>query len=193
MGTYQVTLSKAELWLARKVALYWHTSARAHGRVENARATEDKKKTSIERDTEGATGEIAVAKALGLYYSGLAELTMGPDLGAKGRGDLYTLSGRPLQVRATKYPWGRLYIRPEDKSKQDQPVILVTAVEGGEISWTWQEKTYRGLSKWALRGWVITRDVMNDDFWIAEPSNGRPPYWEVEQHELLPMSTLNLH
>lgn len=68
-----------------------------HGRKDAHGFEGDGWKTHI----EGAVGEFAVAKALGLFWPGVGRLRA-PDVGE-------------LQVRSTPHPGGRLVIHPGDK------------------------------------------------------------------------------
>lgn len=86
---------------------------------------------------EGALGEMAVAKALGIYWNGNLS-----DLDAS---DMF--AGR-IEVRTTSHPRGRLIMH--DKDKDDHVYILAIGVNG----------SYR------IQGCITGRDGKKPEYWV---------------------------
>jgi hypothetical protein len=98
-------------------------------------------------DIEGVCGEMAVAKALGIYYNGSINTFKLPDVGR-------------LQVRMTPLQKGSLIVRPADP---DEAIfVLVTASERGY--------TY------TVEGWMMGRHAKQDQ-WRESPNGRPPAYF----------------
>ena len=107
------------------------------------------------KDIEGAMGEMAAAKALGVYWAG-----------AKNRpGKQEDIKG--YHVRTTDKPVGHLTIRPGDAD--DSKMILVIGIHG----------IYR-VCGWISAGEAKQREEWKDDYGHPE----RPSVWAVPQAEL---------
>lgn len=110
-------------------------------------------------EIESCCSEIAVAKWLGVYWSGgvYDKHTPESDVG----------SGR--EVRHTTYPTGRLIIYPTDKA--NHKYLLVTG----------KAPTYTFI------GWMFAGDVQSvghDHDWWTQPHSKRIPSWWVPQERL---------
>jgi hypothetical protein len=120
---------------------------------------------------EGACGECAVAKWLGLYWDGTVGSLGGHDVG-------------PFQVRtARKHSHSlilhkgnrrdRSLIMPVPRDADDKKFILVT----GLAPHFW------------IRGWCLGRDGKHERFWEDRARKNRPAYF-VPQDFLQPLDTL---
>jgi hypothetical protein len=103
-----VTLTWHEVQLAADVAVRRQVQNLARARQHKHGASD---RRSWQMHVEGCIGEIAVAKGLGLYWSGALGNLEADDVG-------------PLQVRTTAYPTGRLVLHKDDDPAK--AFILVT-------------------------------------------------------------------
>lgn len=145
-----------------EVRLEWHEySMAAHvGQMRTTESIRQGLKGSAQahnsvNETEGAAAEMAVAKALGIYWDGSVNNFTEPDLPG-------------LHVRYTHRTDGRLIIRPHDIDKfgGEATYVLVTGM--------------RGL--YVVRGAIRAVDAQRDEFWQAP--GGRPGAWFVPQSSL---------
>lgn len=132
-----VKLTSSELFYAAMEGVRRHV----HAVQNNARQTYGRGGTHHDWNNGivGMVGELCVAKAFGLYWTGL---------GAMGQFQLPDVG--PLQVRTTVYDTGCLLLHPEDGD--DDTFVLVT---GDKLDY-------------ALRGWCYARDGKRDEFWRRE-------------------------
>jgi hypothetical protein len=107
-----VTLSVAEVALAAGVGVRRQCSAILNRR---SSAHGDRGAADWQLHIEGALAEFAVAKHLGLYWSGAHDDLRADDVGQ-------------YQVRSTKYADGMLVLHPPDPD--ERPFILVTGRNG---------------------------------------------------------------
>jgi hypothetical protein len=116
----------------------------------------------------GMLGEMAVAKALGVYWQG-----GWPELD-NGSGDVGS-----IQVRATTYPDGALMVYPRDRD--EAAYVLVTGV----------------APILTLAGWIFGRDAKQERYWCTKrPASAgggdmREPAYRVPQTELRDIDTLD--
>ena len=112
-------------------------------------------------EVEGCCAEIAVAKYLGVYWTGgvYEQKTAESDIGG---------TSRKRQVRHTAYSNGHLIIYPEDNPEHN--IILVTG----------RCPTY------TICGWIPIKNGMVDEFW-KEPPKVRCASWWVPQEKLNPI------
>ena len=115
---------------------------------------------SEELDIVSTRGEMAVAKALNLYWSG----SVG-DYGAVDVGGL-------VEVRTRTKSWHSLIIHPEDKDWA--PYVLVDS---------------SATPSFRLVGWVFGREGKKEEYWSDPAKTGRHAYF-VDQERLNPMSKL---
>jgi len=113
---------------------------------------------------EGAAGEYAVAKFLGMHWDFSVfrgdDFRKKPDVG-------------PYQVRQAERHHYRLTLRKgADTDKPDVPFILVTGT----------------MPNYRVRGWVYGREAMQDRYW-SDPNN-RGYAWWVPVDDLHSMETL---
>lgn len=115
-----------------------------------------------EVDVEAAAGELAVAKAMGVFWSAA-------DSAAEDRagGDLGTMGGRVTQVRHTKRLNGSLICHPRDHD--DHVFILVVGA----------------MPRFKVVGWLHGADAKNEQWWRTD--RPRPAFF-VPQHALAPFS-----
>ena len=104
---------------------------------------------------EGALGEMALAKHLGLYW---------PGKGERGQPDLVH-SGWVVEVRLAKRDDYDLRLHPHDKDHARY--WLMTGINGS----------------YSVRGWILGADGKKSEFWGDKWNTGRPAYW-VPQSEL---------
>lgn len=115
-----------------------------------------------QRHVEGAMGEQAVAKALGVEWD--------PHIGRVDRPDLQ-FGGLVVEVRTRRYGKAELITHPEDRD--DAVFILAVGMNG----------SYR------LAGWITGADSKHQRFWGDNAKKNRPAFW-VPQEELYPMKQL---
>jgi hypothetical protein len=118
------------------------------------------KEGSEELDLIAARGEMAVAKALNLYWSG----TVG-DYGAIDVGGC-------VEVRSRTKDWHALILHPEDQD--DLPFVLADVSAPPNIR---------------LVGWLYGKEGKSDRFW-SDPSGKNRPAFFIEQKHLHPMNEL---
>ncbi len=111
---------------------------------------------------EGACAEIAVAKALSVYWEPTVNTF-------RSGGDI----GNNIQVRCRSTDDYDLLIRQNDKD--EQIFILIT----GKIP------------EFCVRGWIIAGEAKRHPEWIRE-HGGRPPAWFVPQEALSPITDLKI-
>jgi hypothetical protein len=115
----------------------------------------------------GAAGELAVAKALNQYWSGIND---------RAPADV----GLSIQVRTVTADNRRLIVHPTDAD--DQPFVSVLAMGG---------------ARFTIRGFMYGRVAKCDAYWTAPNGNGRPAYFvptahltPIERLTLPPMSAV---
>lgn len=118
------------------------------------------KEGSEELDLIAARGEMAVAKALNLYWSG----TVG-DYGAVDVGGC-------VEVRSRTKDWHSLILHPSDND--DLPFVLADVSSPPKIR---------------LAGWMYGREGKDERFW-SDPSGKNRPAFFIEQKHLKPMDGL---
>ncbi len=136
-----VVLSWSEVLFAAHVGVARRVNALRNNRKAAYGCTDD---DAWDKDIEGACGEIAVAKALGIYWNGSI-------------GDLAVDVG-PYQVRTTGLEHGCLMLHKKDED--DKQFILVTgraprmrivgwifAGDGKRDEW-WKDPTRKGRPAW---------------------------------------------
>lgn len=104
----RITLSPNEMRLACHHGVERYVSAMTRGA--NPKPNVDQPDNRMEVDLLSCMAELATAKALNVYWSGVEGINA-PDVGG-------------YEVRSTKHPSGKLIIRENDKP--DQKVLLVT-------------------------------------------------------------------
>jgi hypothetical protein len=111
---------------------------------------------------EGACGEMAVAKAFGVYWNPTVNTY-------QDGGDV----GDEWQVRTRSRDDYELYVRPRDlEKKADKPFILVTGA----------------APRFRIVGWMIGKDAKRDKWW--QMHGGKPGAWFVPQSCLRPLGEL---
>lgn len=115
---------------------------------------------SEELDLVAARGEMAVAKALNLYWTG----TVG-DYGAVDVGGL-------VEVRSRTKNWHSLILHPDDKD--ELPFVLADVSNPPQVR---------------LAGWVYAKDGKQEKFWSDPSGKNRPAYF-IEQKHLRSMDEL---
>jgi hypothetical protein len=110
----------------------------------------------------GAMGEMAFAKARGLWFGFGLGLFKCPDVGN-------------VHVRTRTKNTYDLHIRPDDP--QDAVFVLVT------VDWP-------GKADFTVHGWILAKDARRPE-WLQTYGN-RPPAWFVPQSALKPLETLNV-
>lgn len=152
----KITLSLEEVAMGAAVAVHRGIDAIKHSRKNNHGFVGNGWTENI----EGYCAEIAVSKALGLYYSA------GDGKGFKGA-DV----SEKIQVRWASEENYRLIIRPADHT--DYFYVLVTGIA----------PTY------TIRGFIHGSDAKKD-YYYDNPGNGRPDAWWIPQFALDPIDEL---
>lgn len=114
-----ITFRESEVILAGNVAVMRHAQ-NVSNQVRQKYAAEHTK--GLERDFDGALGEVAVAKWLNIFWNGNIGRYNAPDVG-------------PLQVRATRADPPHLYLHPPDKD--DDMFVLVQINRGVAYIHSW--------------------------------------------------------
>jgi hypothetical protein len=117
----EVTLTKEEMQMAALVGVARHWESWSKGHKTTFGLDPDASLVSLHID--GAMGEVAVAKALGRYWSAGVNIFKGPDLGER------------VQVRTRSRHDYDLLVRPGDKS--DHAYIHVTGSAPVLRVWGW--------------------------------------------------------
>ncbi len=154
-----VRLNERETYIAKLLARWRMNDSLRAGLANVAGAAR-----YLSLDVTGAVGELAVAKALGLYPGFTVGTFKLPDVGA-------------FQVRTTRCAGGRLLIRPGDAD--EDLFVLVSAQVQPDQGWICE------LAGWCA-GWEARRSLGE---WMR-PDTGRPAAWVVEQEKLHPMREL---
>ena len=152
----RITLTSDELSQAVAVASRRRISC-LFGR-QNPQHYEDKDAKEWSTEIEACCAEMAVAKHLGVYWTG------GVFNGKRAESD----AGHMRQVRYTPYSTGSLILYPEDN--KEHRMILVTG----------KSPTY------TIKGWILAGRGMKDEFW-KDRSEVKCPSWWVPQSELNPI------
>lgn len=153
-----VTLTWAEMQLAYLVAGQRRIMNMKKGLSGRYGAPEGE--GSEELDLIAARGEMAVAKALNLFWTG----TVG-DYGAVDVGGM-------VEVRTRTKKWHALILHPGDND--NLPFVLADASSPPQIR---------------LAGWIMARDGKRKEFW-GDPSGKNRPAYFVDQEHLRPMEEL---
>lgn len=143
--TVDVHLTAYEVWLAASVGVSRQLQNIRMQRTGRYGADNDTT-SAWQHHIEGCLGELATAKAYGLYWSGSI-------------GDLQAADAGPLQVRATRYRNGRLIVHP---APADDPSHAFVLVVGTPLRLT-------------LAGWTFGHEAQRDEFW-GELQRGRPAF-----------------
>lgn len=152
----EVTLLRYELIMAAQVG--WRRQFQAL--MEDKKDCHGFNRDPWETHVEGACGEMALAKALGIYWDGSVGTWKADDLPG-------------IQVRTrSKHEWD-LLIRPGDDVAARW--VLVT----GKIS---------PAGKYLVHGWIYGHEARQDEF--KQTYGGRSPAWFVPQSRLRPIETL---
>lgn len=127
------------------------TTIGAWRQLDNARRSDAHGFTGNGHDAhiDGALAELAVAKALNVYWSGV-------------RADPFDLPGDcgHLQVRSTRHRSGKLIVHPTDPD--ECAFVLVIASPP---------------SQFLLAGWAYAADAKSDRWWADPTGNGRHVYF----------------
>lgn len=154
-----VTLAQHELMMAAPVGVRRHVEALERGLTDRHGAESE---PPWQIHIEGACGECATAKCLGIYWDGsTGTFKMRGDVGA-------------LEVRTRSEHWHDLIVRPKDKSNAIYVLVTGTA------------PTY------FVRGWLFGHHCKVSAFWKDKKNapGGRDPGWFVPSSALLPMEEL---
>lgn len=161
----RVVLTLPEMLLANTVAGLRHTDNIKRGAKPRYGAPEGYEADGL--NLLGCRGELAVAKALGVFWSGNVGDYSATDVGG-------------YEVRAFDQPYKRLIIHPADiEAKGDLPFVSVL----------FDRATGRHAE---LRGWIFARDADRQDWWQDPSGKGRPAFF-VPNSALRPMADLPPH
>lgn len=150
-----VTLTPSEMMSAGQVGLQRHIANIAANRTDRHGATPGDFSPHI----LGSMGEMAVAKALGVFWSGSSTFA------TRNAGDL----PGGVEVRTTAHANGRLLVHPSDPD--DRRFVLVVAAP----------------PTFTVCGWLFGRDAKIPANWQDPTGKGRHAYF-VERSALLLMS-----
>jgi hypothetical protein len=156
----KVTLTWTEMMVAAQVGTYRNIGALKKGYT---RKNDQPANMLWQQNIEGAMAECAIAKALGVYWTGVE--SFGPD----------TLGG---DVRYTEYGNGRLIVQQDDDDNAQ--FWLVTGING--------EYFVRG---WMTGADAKQEKYWDDPQGRKDPNKSRPAYF-VPQGELNPVETFAL-
>ena len=150
-----ILLTEEDVIYARSVAKSIYDESRRQG-LDPAGATGY---YSAENEIIGVLGEIAAARHFGIPFVANINQFKRPDVGR-------------WQVRSTKYPRGKLLIRPGDPAAD--PYMLVTV------------PTFRAAN---IIGWIEGKDAMTDEHWydkdrIRSVVGPGAPAWVIKQDQL---------
>lgn len=149
----QVSLSPQEMYLASIVGVRRRLTSRTERNGADRATTAE----SWYYNVVGAQGEMAAAKALGLYWAATINAE-------KGEADI----GPDWQVRTLAGHDYDLIVRKDDRS--DQKFVLVTG-EGPDFR---------------VHGWMLGEDAKRDEWFKDRGGRGKPCWW-VPQADLNPI------
>ena len=155
----KITLSLEEIAMAASVAVHRGIDAIKHNRKNQHGFTGNGWTENI----EGYGAELAVAKALNIYYSAGA-----------GKGFKDADVSEKIQVRWASQENYRLIVRGPDKT--DHVYVLVT----GEAP------------EYDIKGFMPGHIVKQDKY-FSNPGNGRPDAWWVPQSDLKPIDQIEAY
>lgn len=158
-----VTLSEEECMQAAVLGAARRIKSKTAGLRDNHGLTGGK---GWDLDIEGAMAEMAMAKAMGVYFD--------PTVGTFKAPDVVSRSGAGVQVRSTTRKDGRLIVR--DPDPDDELYVLVISA----------------LPRFRIVGWMRGGDAKQDRYKTA-PDRGprkRKPAYFVPQKDLQPFSKL---
>lgn len=161
LGSWEYLPTAADIATAERIARGAIASAVAHGRRERDGASEHRPGTRFDRNANGFTAEIAVARMLGLA-------DWEPPIIATWRNLPDLPNG--IEVRQATGHGYRLMLYPRDHD--DAPFVLVTGIR---------------TSVMVARGWLYGRDGKLPGWW---DTNVPDPNYFVPQSRLRPMDTL---
>jgi len=154
-----VNLTWSEITIAAWAAVMRQIANLRDGRVD-AHGAEDG--DGWGKHVEGAIGEYAASKALGVFWSGAHGILRAPDIGGR------------YEVRTRFARSGSLIVRTTDRN-DDAIVVFVL----GE------------LPTFNVVGWLRVGDGKRSEYW-TDKGNGRPPAWFVPCSALRPLEELEL-
>lgn len=124
-------------------------------------AGHDSVKRGWQDHCDGAIGELAFAKYLGVYWGGsVGTFLTVPDVAA-------------YEVRTNAAHWGDLIIRERDKADETAYVLVLS----------------HAIPTFTMAGWMTGADARQDK-WYRRGDVSRPPAWFVPQSALRPMEEL---
>lgn len=113
-----------------------------------------------DEDIDGALGEIAFSKLLGLVRESTVNTFKKPDVDG-------------AEVRHTRFFEGHLVVRPRDLD--DIPFVLVTGLT---------------LFQYRIVGYMMGRDAKKDEWYgVLDKKRPNQPSWNVPYNKLLPLSS----
>lgn len=166
----QIELTPHEIGLAEYVGTRRHEEAVAQGRPD-CHGFGGGYRDGLDIHIEGACGEVAVAKALNVFYDGSVNtFKTGGDIGGLTLTEDSQSKTISLQVRTRSKDYYDLLIRPNDRD--EDIFVLVTGVR----------------PKYSIHGWVQAADVKREEF--LNDYGGRPPAYFVPKTELKPLFSI---
>jgi hypothetical protein len=123
--------------------------------------------TELENEVIGALGEIAVAR-----YFNLRETLNNETFTAKS--DL----PNNLNVRATKWPYGKLFIYKKDRDDLNTVFVTIKPI---------MDDPRGGWLQAELKGWIANKDAKRPDLWSE---NLNTPAYAITQNLLRPITEL---
>lgn len=140
----QIKLSVRELSLAAHHGIQRWTRSQEDG----SKGKNNQPKHGPEQDIMGATGELAVSRYTGLYWSGVAAIGA-PDVGGF------------IDVRTVTDEDHRLIIQKDEKPESIQVLVLANTED---------------TSIFVIMGWIYAHEGMVDRWW-TEPVKGRGAFF----------------
>jgi hypothetical protein len=159
---WTVTLTNEQLERIKSVSLARNATNRSASNPDGAIID------SLTADEIGAVGEEAVSTVMKLPWDG-KHFSFEEWLEWRKSGS--DVSG--LEVKCTKHPKGRLWVREHEKVKLEAPYILVKADKLPEVT---------------LAGWAYGKEIKQDMYW-EEGLYGKPVYY-IPNNKLHPMDDL---
>ena len=113
-------------------------------------------------DVLAFAAEVAAARCLDVYWRDAPQPDTDGDIGNPPR----------YHVRHTVLESGRLILRPTDV--EDSIFVLVVGT----------------VPVFRVVGWITSDEGMEDEYWVLDLGNQRPPCWMIPQHALRPIEEL---
>jgi len=160
-----IRLDPRDVARAEAVARELYEKSHADGRSDAHGFTDDGEHGFLIQHL-GACTELAVAKALCIYWPGWVDQGDRPDL--------------PFNIEVRSIGYDHYGLRVRSKDPADRRIVGAVPPPHDQ----------HFVGRWRIPGWIVAENAKRSD-WQMAPNN-RPPFYAVPQHELWPLFQLRL-